>query len=1282
MKSRKLISALLVLAVAGSAATAVGLAACKKSGGKGGRTIYVAANGTEDGKGTKSSPREIASTLSDTTLQPGDTIVLKEGVYNLSSRTWINASGEYNKYITFKCEDPSKETVLSFYDMPFASTARGVQIYGNYIHWDGIDIRGAGDNGMYIGGSYNIVENCKFYDNRDTGLQLGRSYSPDTANGQHLEFDDINYWPSYNLIKNCTSYNNYDNETYGENADGFAAKLTVGYGNVFDGCIAYRNSDDGWDLFAKTDSGNIGEVIMYNCVAFENGFIMETQESFNKKFTAFNPGKREEDDKKYTTRDGDGNGFKLGGSIMEGEVYLENCLSFNNRMHGVTDNSNPGVITVSGVTAYNNGANVDRTGVIAYTGNGVDEGSANIDLARWSYSYNHVANVLSVNNGNTMISKDAYRGTIENCTFQSMDDNTKQFHSFKVEGQAEYNSKTGDRGERISSTAATSLFKELPTNNLGFDVELHTKWRNADGSVNLGDLFALVNAEGTQGSKLNLSSWDAYPHYEMHDLTKCKSADDATAQAIIDMAYLPIRVEACYQNFDVVTKIKNVNINWTSSNPDIINITDVKGTSNSKHEDLKVEVNRPVDKDTVVTMTASVTVGAVTKIKTFDVNVKKNTFRIGDFVIGGSVMNEGSSIIEDKGENPYSFRVTKPQIVNDTSNSKVFIDAQYYTRDFSMEYATYSAPNTFKKDVDWDATKAGIWRITETITLENVELAKSVDGSTTAPKAVELMYYIYIADAGAANDFSGDSSLAVNRYGYTLTGAFVSPTGYIYSVSLPASEAAPANVAAIKANPDVSKQAFRATNTTFQFNQANTADYNVYYFLESLDGAQQSSIYTKSVQTQSITNKASFEAMLANNNTSTVYLLADDIDMGGAEINVSDNPFVGVFNGNGHKISNFKVTKSTATKGFGVFPFVKGGSIINVNFENGYIRDNGSSERTGIIGQLEGGYVYNVKIHNLDVNIDYFVAGTQYGADDAIADGLEGTIVDGFRVVGSDRFDKDGDKVDADGYKLDKNGNKIPKRVSARVGGLVGQVFANSGYKTTTNYIERISVTCDKDEGGNYLHSIRGDQRVGAIVGYIQCGGAESWTKTYITDCYVDALIESNTYGAGIVGRSDDRNKNDLLEIARCFFVGTNYTQKYCGGILGGFSGSGKLFIMSCVGYGKLYYTDEPYQVLSCEKNCSNMVGYYASNGDATVRNCFAAFTEHNAGYSVMPFGYQDEEGNIFTGITNKDFWLTYLTEYDSKLCESSTVWDFENVWELVDDEYPGLVTAPYARLK
>ena len=65
-------------------------------------------------------------------------------------------------------------------------------------------------------------------------------------------------WPSDNLILNCTSYNNCDEAM--EDADGFAAKLTCGEGNVFRGCIAAYNADDGWDLFAKIATGKIGAV--------------------------------------------------------------------------------------------------------------------------------------------------------------------------------------------------------------------------------------------------------------------------------------------------------------------------------------------------------------------------------------------------------------------------------------------------------------------------------------------------------------------------------------------------------------------------------------------------------------------------------------------------------------------------------------------------------------------------------------------------------------------------------------------------------------------------------------------------------------------------------------------------------------------------------------------------------------------------------------------------------------------------------------------------------------
>jgi len=57
-----------------------------------------------------------------------------------------------------------------------------------------------------------------------------------------------------------------------EDADGFAAKLTCGEGNVFRNCIAINNCDDGWDLYTKKETGAIGVVTLENCQAIGNGY--------------------------------------------------------------------------------------------------------------------------------------------------------------------------------------------------------------------------------------------------------------------------------------------------------------------------------------------------------------------------------------------------------------------------------------------------------------------------------------------------------------------------------------------------------------------------------------------------------------------------------------------------------------------------------------------------------------------------------------------------------------------------------------------------------------------------------------------------------------------------------------------------------------------------------------------------------------------------------------------------------------------------------------------------
>lgn len=157
---------------------------------------------------------------------------------------------------------------------------------------------------MMLSGSHNVIERCIFDGNRDTGLQISRRSSAVT------NYKD---WPSYNTILNCTSKNNCDPATY-ENADGFAAKLTCGDGNLFDGCISYNNSDDGWDLFAKTATGPIGVVTIRNCIAMRNGI---TEDGTTKSRC-------------------DGNGFTDNNNPSA--LKLSNCTAFDNNKGGSKNN--------------------------------------------------------------------------------------------------------------------------------------------------------------------------------------------------------------------------------------------------------------------------------------------------------------------------------------------------------------------------------------------------------------------------------------------------------------------------------------------------------------------------------------------------------------------------------------------------------------------------------------------------------------------------------------------------------------------------------------------------------------------------------------------------------------------------------------------------------------------------------------------------------------------------------------------------------------------------------
>ncbi len=292
------------------------------------KNVYVSPDGMPNGAGTQEHPYDIYTAVNN--VVPGQTIILMEGTYKLESTLKIARGMDGTEAEPIRMiADPAAKTrpVLDFQGL-----CAGIVHGGDYWYFAGFDVTRsqATQKGFQVSGSYNVLDQIHTYRNGNSGVQISRLSGADTT---------IDQWPAYNLILNCTSYLNADPGE--EDADGFAAKLTCGPGNVFDGCVAYNNADDGWDLYAKVETGLIGAVTIRNCVAYNNGY-RENGEA----------GK------------GNGNGFKMGGSSLSGYHVLENSVAFNNLAKGIDSNSCPDII-VKNCTSYNNG----KYNVALYTNN-------------------------------------------------------------------------------------------------------------------------------------------------------------------------------------------------------------------------------------------------------------------------------------------------------------------------------------------------------------------------------------------------------------------------------------------------------------------------------------------------------------------------------------------------------------------------------------------------------------------------------------------------------------------------------------------------------------------------------------------------------------------------------------------------------------------------------------------------------------------------------------------------------------------------------------------------
>ena len=431
--------------------------------------LYVSPSGKSTAAGTQNAPMDLLTAINS--ISAGYTIWMEEGTYKayeLYGAPIVIAesnSGAEGAYKTISSINGGTVTI-DFSGMAELGSNRGIVLDGSYWHFYDIDICNAGDNGMLLSGDNNIIELCQFYANHDSGLQISR---------YNTSADTIDLWPSNNVILNCTAFDNKDEATC-ENADGFAAKLTCGEGNVFDGCISYCNSDDGWDLYAKPATGSTGVVTIKNSVAFGNGKLTNGEGAAN----------------------GDMNGFKLGGSNKQCPTphVVTNCIAFNNGATGFTDNGNGGAVTLTNCTSVNNGMyNAAKANYMCYR--------TSKDAA--------YTNLLSFAEKKTTAT-DQFLGTVSHTLYHYKGVGTYWVNNWLCTDGAK-TKYSGSEGADYTVSASDFVSTQIPGYDAAtgaYTADYHSIFRNADGSINLSGLYEVSSdsplyTAGTQNTALGAS---------------------------------------------------------------------------------------------------------------------------------------------------------------------------------------------------------------------------------------------------------------------------------------------------------------------------------------------------------------------------------------------------------------------------------------------------------------------------------------------------------------------------------------------------------------------------------------------------------------------------------------------------------------------------------------------------------------------------------------------------------------------------------------------------------
>jgi hypothetical protein len=305
----------------------------------------VAPTGSDSNPGTKERPFASIRRAQEAAA-PGDIVYIRGGTYRmkesdiarrdsfLASIIHLDKSGTRGKPISYFAYPGERPVFDCSQVKPQGLRISAFRIRASWIHIKGIDVTGvqvtATGHTQSICfenyGDHNIYEHLAMHDGQAIGLFITRG-----AN---------------NLVLNCDAYRNHDITSEGGrggNTDGFGCHVPRGgANNVFRGCRAWFNSDDGFDCISQGDA-----VTFENCWAMYNGYSRDFKKL------------------------GDGTGFKAGGFGIDPRKRFPNpiprnrvirCIAVRNRNSGFYANHHPGGIDWIHNSAYRNGTNFNFLG--------------------------------------------------------------------------------------------------------------------------------------------------------------------------------------------------------------------------------------------------------------------------------------------------------------------------------------------------------------------------------------------------------------------------------------------------------------------------------------------------------------------------------------------------------------------------------------------------------------------------------------------------------------------------------------------------------------------------------------------------------------------------------------------------------------------------------------------------------------------------------------------------------------------------------------------------------